>query len=131
MKSDNPESILCPSVDSFGGRVRVREVLQGFFYFLPTVESTYNPFEWFMFFLSKIVGCKPRGPVKAAIGAWLAWRSSELSPSVGYYQLSPHRFGCSLLPQAEIDCVTLCGNMFPGSKGKDGNTLRFNVDITH
>lgn len=47
----------------FGGKVKVREVIRGFVHFLPTVESTYNPLEWFMFFLGKNAGCKliPQG----------------------------------------------------------------------
>lgn len=55
MKSDNLGSIQCPSVDSFAGRIGFREVLGGFFHFLSTVESTYNPLEWFVL-LVKIWG---------------------------------------------------------------------------
>lgn len=52
VKSDT----LCPSLETFGGRVEVRVLTEVFVHLLPTVESTQSLLGRFVFFLSKSVG---------------------------------------------------------------------------
>lgn len=52
------EPALCPSLDIFGSRAGDWVCIRVFLHCLPTVESTHDLLGWFLFFLSKNVGCE-------------------------------------------------------------------------